>query len=623
MRTLALVLLAALLSVPLSAQVDTITIFHVNDSHSNLSTLGPRDELLEGSLGGIARVATAIGMTKAEDPDALVLHAGDISIGDLFYTKFFAVPELQFLQALGFDAMTLGNHEFDLGPSYLTEMLTNSFAAGTLPLLSANAVMDDSLVAELRSYVQPYVTKQVGSTSVGIFGLTTPATNLLSNPAPVVIDTNFIQIAALMVDTLKARGCQVVICLSHLGYLYDQYVALSVPGIAAIVGGHDHFKFERPAAFVNPVGDTTWIVQASSYYLNAGKLRLRVEGGKAHLLDYNLITIDSSIPKEPTVDASIQLLIGGVEATYGPLFSTPVGMVGGYFEEVVSDLQSLTPKDTPIGDLVTDTWRACLQTDIGVQAGGSTAHPLYPGPITGADVFRVCGYGYNTDNGLGFHLAKFSISGFALKMGLEFGVSDLATTDEFLIQVSGMAYKYDPTAAPYSRVHSATVGGAPLELFKMYTVGANEFTALVLQTLGLPYEDLHVYGGDTTEFQVLMSAVTATPLLQPHTGDRIVAEISTDVTPASSAPVSYVLEQNYPNPFNPSTTIRYALPERSNVTLAVFNALGQRVTTLVRGEEEAGVHDVVFDAALLSSGVYFYRLTAGNFAETKKLVVAK
>jgi hypothetical protein len=81
--------------------------------------------------------------------------------------------------------------------------------------------------------------------------------------------------------------------------------------------------------------------------------------------------------------------------------------------------------------------------------------------------------------------------------------------------------------------------------------------------------------------------------------------------------------QNYPNPFNPSTSIRYALPERSNVTLTVYNTLGQEVATLVQGEKEAGHHEAVLDASGLSSGVYFYRLTAGAFTETKRMLLLR
>jgi len=98
---------------------------------------------------------------------------------------------------------------------------------------------------------------------------------------------------------------------------------------------------------------------------------------------------------------------------------------------------------------------------------------------------------------------------------------------------------------------------------------------------------------------------------------------STDVAQADQLPRTYGLDQNYPNPFNPSTTIRYALPHRSFVTLAVYNTLGQHVAVLVQGEREAGYHEAVFDASGLASGVYLYRLQAGDFIQTKRLVLVR
>ena len=91
----------------------------------------------------------------------------------------------------------------------------------------------------------------------------------------------------------------------------------------------------------------------------------------------------------------------------------------------------------------------------------------------------------------------------------------------------------------------------------------------------------------------------------------------------SEIPKRYTLDQNFPNPFNPSTTIRYGLPNKSDVQLTIFNTLGQQISQLVNGEQEAGYHEVKFDASGLSSGVHFYRLRAGDFVETRKLLLMK
>jgi len=91
----------------------------VNDSHSTLAAIGPRDQDLNGTLGGIARATSVIGYERTLDPELLLLHAGDISIGDLFFNCYFQVPELTWMSMMNFDAMELGNHEFDLTPAAL------------------------------------------------------------------------------------------------------------------------------------------------------------------------------------------------------------------------------------------------------------------------------------------------------------------------------------------------------------------------------------------------------------------------------------------------------------------------------------------------------------------------
>jgi hypothetical protein len=97
----------------------------------------------------------------------------------------------------------------------------------------------------------------------------------------------------------------------------------------------------------------------------------------------------------------------------------------------------------------------------------------------------------------------------------------------------------------------------------------------------------------------------------------------TSVTAHEGVPKEFMLEQNFPNPFNPSTTIQYALPVRSHVSLTVFNTLGQEISVLRNGEQEAGYHDVKFDGTNLPSGVYFYRMQADNYVETRKLLLLR
>jgi hypothetical protein len=92
---------------------------------------------------------------------------------------------------------------------------------------------------------------------------------------------------------------------------------------------------------------------------------------------------------------------------------------------------------------------------------------------------------------------------------------------------------------------------------------------------------------------------------------------------SGSGPASYSLSQNYPNPFNPSTTIRYGLPQRGDVSLVVFNTLGQQVATLFDGNQDAGYHEVRYDASCLASGVYFYRIQAGDFVQSRKLLLLR
>ncbi|HSR18988.1 MAG TPA: metallophosphoesterase, partial [Ignavibacteriaceae bacterium] len=203
-KSASLLFLISFLSIHNLFAQDTLTILHLNDTHSTLSPIGPRNESLQGTQGGIARAATVIGLTKMSEPNVLTLHAGDVFIGDLFFNVYFGVAEFQLLNSLGLDAMTVGNHEWDLTPAALLGALQNSFLPGEgFPLLSSNLIFPINIVHDtLQDYISTITIKEMGKFKVGIFGLTTPEANVTSLPGPYFIDANIVEIAAAMVDTL-------------------------------------------------------------------------------------------------------------------------------------------------------------------------------------------------------------------------------------------------------------------------------------------------------------------------------------------------------------------------------------------------------------------------------------
>lgn len=525
--TLTSILFILLLSAGSIAQ-QTITILHLNDTHSTLAPLGPRDESLNGKQGGIARATSLIALERNLDPALLLLHAGDISVGDLFFNYGFQVPELTWMNMMDFDAMAVGNHEFDLTPAALLGSLQNVFPlpSDAFPLLGAN--INAGAVPDLDAYISDYTTKTIGTVKVGIFGLLTPETNILSLPAPVIIEddiSEIMNIAGTNAYLLRnVEGCDVVILLSHLGVEFDMAIASLVPGIDVIIGGHDHYNYSEPIPVPNPNSGTTWIAQAGSNYMYIGKLKIDVAlDGTVSLNEYSLIHLDESIPEEPSVKAFVDGLINDIETFYStPFFTQPFGYSDAFHKEEANDLLNLGNHDTPVGNLVADAFRNLTGTNIAIHAGGSTAHPLWEGPFNLADIFRVNGYGFNTVNTLGFQLATFTITGEALWMGLEFGLSNIESNDEFFLQVSGLEYKYDATKPAGERLVSVLINDQVINPHSAYTVTASEIVLSLLDYLQIPYSNPAILDG-VTEFEALTAQVLSlNNFLHPKEIGRIV-----------------------------------------------------------------------------------------------------
>jgi hypothetical protein len=170
----------------------------------------------------------------------------------------------------------------------------------------------------------------------------------------------------------------------------------------------------------------------------------------------------------------------------------------------------------------------------------------------------------------------------------------------------------------YSYVHALAVSGESL------FAGIEQGGVMRSTNNGTSWNQVNAGLADTIVNCLVVSGTNLFAGTKTGVWRRPLSELTTSAqSPSSQLPVEFELDQNYPNPFNPTTTIRYALPQRSHVTLTVFNTLGQQVALLVNGDQDARSHEVKFDASTLASGVYFYRLLAGSFVQIRTMLLLR
>lgn len=236
-----LMLWMAACSISLQAQERQLVILHTNDTHSQIE---PYTYKADTNVGGFLRREAFIRETREQYPNVLLFDAGDFSQGTPYFNFFKGYVEVKLMNAMGYDAVTLGNHEFDNGCHALGKRLRKA----KFPVVCANYEFKDKL---LRKVVKPYVVLECGGLKVGVFGLLADLQPLVS---PVVSsETRYLDPVASArqcVDALKKEGCQLIICLSHLGIdegmMNDFTLAKNVPDIDIIIGGHSHIEMPEP-----------------------------------------------------------------------------------------------------------------------------------------------------------------------------------------------------------------------------------------------------------------------------------------------------------------------------------------------------------------------------------------
>ena len=285
-QTIATTALTSLGSLGLDALMPSatkkITILHTNDVHSHIDPFGPNDGR-NANKGGVARRATLIESIRKDNPNTLLLDAGDIFQGTPYFNYYGGELEFKLMSMLKYDAATIGNHDFDNGIEGLYKQLPHA----KFEFLSANYDFSNTV---MDGHVKPYKIFVKDSIKVGVFGLGIKLKGLVDQR--MYKETKYLnptEIAQDMVRILKEEHkCDLIICLSHLGYNYrnapnkpsDINIAKSTKDIDLIIGGHTHTFLPKPTVAKNNAGKSVLVNQVGAYGLYLGKIDFYLNPGQ-------------------------------------------------------------------------------------------------------------------------------------------------------------------------------------------------------------------------------------------------------------------------------------------------------------------------------------------------------
>ncbi len=434
-----------------------LTILHVNDFHSRHEPVDGRALTCtagEACFGGSARLATAIRMERAaaeaEGRAVLLLDGGDQFQGSLFFTAHQGMAELAVQHAIGVDAMTIGNHEFDAGP----EVLGRYVAAALFPVLAAN--VDAGAEPALAGRLRPFAVLERAGLRIGIVGVTTMEALTGSSPGPRVAIADPAAALTRAEDAARNEGARLIIALTHVGVLADAALA----GPAVIVGGHSHtlLSSTEPGALgPHPVRTPSGalLVQAGAYGRYLGRLDLDVAADGTVLAHGGACR---HIGLELAPDPEIAAIVAAFAA---PLQAVRARQVGVLAEAL--DISGCRVGPCLFGALVAGAMLGAGRAEIAIMNAGGLRTGLRAGPVTLGDVLDAQPFG-NT-------LATFGLRGSDVVAALEQGLRQVGRGA--FPQVAGARYRWDGPAL----VVEVKDGGAwqPIEPGRMYRVATNNF----------------------------------------------------------------------------------------------------------------------------------------------------
>jgi len=408
----------------------------------------------------------------AAGENVVVLDAGDQFQGSLMYTTYKGDVEAEMMNAIGFDAMAVGNHEFDDGPENLArfiDMVDVPLVSGNLDLSQSNILGDDQIADTL--------VLDVNGMQVGIVSAVATDTAETSSPGASIIFQDEIDALQADVDALEAQGVNMIIALTHVGLPVDMRIAEAVTGIDVIVGGHSHTYLSAsdegragayPTMVLNPENVFVPIVQAYAYSKYLGHLEVTFDDdGNVLYAGGDTMLLDASVEPDAEIAARVAELAGPIEEAMA-------NVIGSTSEFIEGDRSVCRAMECAMGNLVADAMleRTAPQgIQIAIQNGGGLRASIDAGDITMGEVFTVLPF-QNT-------LATFQLTGAGVIAALENGVSRVEDGAGRFPQVSGMRYTWNPAAEPGSRIVSAELetadGWVAIDPEAVYGVVSNNY----------------------------------------------------------------------------------------------------------------------------------------------------
>ena len=509
---------ALAVSAGMAAADYSLTILHTNDFHARFEPIskydsgcGEEDNAEGKCFGGSARLMTAVAEARARNENTLLADGGDQFQGTLFYTYYKGKLAAEMMNKLGYDAMTVGNHEFDDGP----EVLRGFTDALKFPVLMSNA--DVSGEGLLSDAIQKSTVIEKGGEKIGLIGLTPQDTDELASPGPNVIFTDPVDAVQGEVDKLTAMGVNKIIVISHSGYGVDQRVAAETTGVDVIVGGHSNTLLsntsDRAVGPYPTMVNSTAIVSAYAYGKFLGELNVTFnDAGDIIEAKGEPIIMDGAVAEDADTKARV------MEAAV-PLEEIRKRVVAQTSEAIDGERDSCRARECAMGSLIADAMLDRVKDQgiqIALQNGGGIRASIDAGDVTMGEVLTVLPF-QNT-------LSTFQVTGATIVEALENGVSQFEEGAGRFPQVAGMSFAFDVSQPAGSRISDVMVGGAPIVADKVYGVVSNNYVRNGGDGYKMLRDAMNAYDFGPDLAEVTAEFLASKGAFQPYTDGRIVAK---------------------------------------------------------------------------------------------------